>query len=239
MPYSSRVRLRATYMVRTGAARILAVVAALVLAPALRAEPVWVTDQFEITLRTGPGNSYAITRMLPSGTQLELLEREAAEGYSRVATAGGTEGWVLTRYLMGEPSAREQLERLTRQLTSAQSEGSSLGAQLAAITGEYESAQAQIASLQREKQNLEAELARIKQTAANVLAIDAQNKDLQQKLTDAEIRASTLEQENRDLRAQTTRNWFLAGGLVMLVGIVLGLWLPRMRVQRRSRYDRL
>lgn len=226
-------------MVRTGAARILAVVAALVLAPALRAEPVWVTDQFEITLRTGPGNSYAITRMLPSGTQLELLEREAAEGYSRVATAGGTEGWVLTRYLMGEPSAREQLERLTRQLTSAQSEGSSLGAQLAAITGEYESAQAQIASLQREKQNLEAELARIKQTAANVLAIDAQNKDLQQKLTDAEIRASTLEQENRDLRAQTTRNWFLAGGLVMLVGIVLGLWLPRMRVQRRSRYDRL
>ncbi len=226
-------------MVRTGAARILAVMAALVLAPALRAEPVWVTDQFEITLRTGPGNSYAITRMLPSGTQLELLEREAAEGYSRVATAGGTEGWVLTRYLMGEPSAREQLERLTRQLTSAQSEGSSLGAQLAAITGEYESAQAQIASLQREKQNLEAELARIKQTAANVLAIDAQNKDLQQKLTDAEIRASTLEQENRDLRAQTTRNWFLAGGLVMLVGIVLGLWLPRMRVQRRSRYDRL
>ncbi|HEX7062721.1 MAG TPA: TIGR04211 family SH3 domain-containing protein [Woeseiaceae bacterium] len=227
-------------MVRTGAARILAAAAACsVLAPALRAEPVWVTDQFEITLRTGPGNAYAITRMLPSGTQLELLEREAAEGYSRVTTTGGTEGWVLTRYLMDEPSAREQLERLTRQLTSAQSEGSSLGTQLAAITGEYESAKAQIASLQREKQNLQAQLAQIRQTAANVLAIDAQNKDLQQKLTDAEIRASTLEQENRDLRAQTTRNWFLAGGLVMLVGIVLGLWLPRMRVQRRSRYDRL
>jgi SH3 domain protein len=219
--------------------RSLAVAAAgCLLAVAVNAEPVWVSDQFEVMLRTGPSNSHAITRMLPSGTQLELLERDAEEGYSRVATAGGTEGWVLTRYLMDEPPARQQLERLTRQLASAQTEGSSLGAQLAAITGEYESAQARIASLEREKQALQAELDRIKEASADVLAVDAQNKDLRQRLTDTEIRVGILEQENRELRTQTKRNWFLAGGLVMLVGIVLGLWLPRIRWQRRSRYDR-
>ncbi|HZD52030.1 MAG TPA: TIGR04211 family SH3 domain-containing protein [Woeseiaceae bacterium] len=204
----------------------------------LRAEPVWVSDQFEVTLRTGPSTSHSISRVLPSGTELELLEREAAEGYSRVATPDGAEGWILTRYLMNEPSARQQLERLTSQLTNARSEGSSLGSQLAAITGEYDTAKAQIASLQREKQTLQAELEEIKRTSANVLAIDRQNKDLQQRLTDAEIKVSTLEQENRDLQTQTKRNWFLAGGLVMLVGIILGLWLPRIRWQKRSRYDR-
>lgn len=208
------------------------------LAAGVGAEPVWVSDQFEVTLRTGPSTSHAITRMLPSGTQLELLERDVQDGYSRVTTTGGTEGWVLTRYLMGEPSARQQLEQLTRQLTDAQSSGSSLGARLAAITGEYESAKAQIASLQRDKQALQTELDEVKQASTNVLAIDRQNKDLRQQLTDAEIKVSILEQENRELQNQTTRNWFLAGGLVMLVGIVLGLWLPRVRWQKRSRYER-
>ena len=73
------------------------------------AESVWVSDQFEIMLRTGPSTSNAIQRMLGSGTELESLETDAESGYSRVTTSGGTEGWVLTRYLMGEPPAREQL----------------------------------------------------------------------------------------------------------------------------------
>jgi SH3 domain protein len=204
----------------------------------LRAEPVWVSDQFEVTMRTGPSTSNAITRMLPSGAQLELLERDAEEGYSRVITDGGTEGWVLTRYLMNEPSAREQLQRLTAQLTDAQSAGNSLGSQLAAISGEHQTAKAQISSLQREKQALQTELAEIKRTASDALAIDRQNKDLRQQLTDAEIKVSILEQENRQLTSQTTRNWFLAGGLVLLVGVILGLWLPRIRWQKRSRYER-
>jgi hypothetical protein len=30
----------------------------------------------------------------------------------------------------------------------------------------------------------------------------------------------------------------MAGALVLLFGILLGIWLPRIRWQRRSRYDR-
>ena len=52
------------------------------------------------------------------------------------------------------------------------------------------------------------------------------------------LRADTLEQENRELTSQTTRYWFMTGALVLLVGIILGIWLPRVRWQRRSRYDR-
>ena len=57
-------------------------------------------------------------------------------------------------------------------------------------------------------------------------------------LTAAQIRADTLEQENRALASQTKRYWFMAGALVLLVGVLLGIWLPRIRWQRRSRYDR-
>ena len=176
--------------------------------------------------------------MVSSGMQLEVLERDGDSGYSRVRTPGGTEGWVLTRYLMNEPSAREQLETLTSDLTNANSRGTSLGSQLTAIKGEYDSANRSIETLEREKAVAEKELADIRRTAANVLGINEQNKSLLDQLATAQIRADTLEQENHQLSSQTTRYWFMSGGLVLVVGVILGLWLPRIRWQRRSGYDR-
>jgi len=213
-------------------------VATSLMATDVLAESAWVTDQFEITLRSGPSTSNAIQRMLASGAEVEVLETDRDNGYTRVRTPGGTEGWVLTRYLMNEPAAREQLAALTSQLTNAASQGSSLNTQLSAIRGEYDSATKRIATLEREKGKLESELAEIKKTAANVLAINNQNKDLREQLAAEEIRVATLEQENRQLTSQTTRYWFMSGALVLVVGMALGLWLPRIRWQRRSRYDR-
>jgi SH3 domain protein len=207
-------------------------------AAAARAEPAWVSDQIEVTLRTGPSTSNAITRMLRSGTQIEIVERDEDTGYSRVRTSTGSEGWVLTRYLMNEPPARQQLERLTSQLNTATTEGSGLGSQLTAIKSQYDEATATIAALERDKANLETELNEIKQTAANTIEIDRQNRDLRQQLADAEIKVSILQQENESLSGQTTRNWFLAGALVLFVGVIMGLWLPRIRWQKRSRYER-
>jgi len=202
------------------------------------AQSAWVTDQFEITLRSGPSTSNAIQLMVSSGTRLEVIERDADSGYTHVRTQGGTEGWVLTRYLMNEPAAREQLARLTSQLSSEASRGSSLNAQLGTIRSEYESAPRRIETLEREKSEVEEELAEIKQTSANVLSINSQNKQLREQLAAEEIRVATLEQENRELSSQTTRYWFMSGALVLVVGMILGLWLPRIRWQRRSRYDR-
>ncbi|MGH8221556.1 MAG: TIGR04211 family SH3 domain-containing protein [Woeseiaceae bacterium] len=205
---------------------------------AARAEPAWVSDEFEIMLRTGPTTRNAIQLMLGSGTRLEVLANDPETGYSRVRTAGGTEGWVLTRYLMGEPAAREQLQQLTSELTSASERGSSLGSQLNSVKSEYDNATRRIATLEREKETLQNQLDEIRRTAANVLAIDEQNKNQRQQLADAEIRVSTLEQENETLTRQTNRNWFLSGAGVLFGGLLIGLLLPKLRLQRRSRYER-
>jgi len=205
----------------------------------VQAETVWVSDQFEIMLRTGPSTSNAIERMLGSGTELESLQTDADSGYSRVRTGAGTEGWVLTRYLMGEPPAREQLIRLSSQLTNANAQGSSLGSQLTSIKTEFDASQRRISDLEKERDQLQSELAEIKRTAANVLAIDSQNKNLRQRLTDSEIEVSVLEEENASLTAQSSRYWFIAGALVLFGGVIIGLILQRMKFQKRSRYDRL
>lgn len=201
-------------------------------------EPVWVSDQFEIMLRTGPSTNNAIELMVNSGTELEFLEEDVESGYSRVMTSGGTEGWVLSRYLMGEPGAREQLVTLTQQLNVASTEGTSMGSQLSSITAEYEAANNRISALERDKAETQVEIDKIRRTAANVLAIDEQNMNLQQKLTDVEMTMSILEQENESLGSQTTRNWFITGALVLLGGVLIGLILPRMRWHKRSGYER-
>ena len=211
----------------------------LLFSAAALAETVWVSDEFEIMLRTGPSTSNAIERMLSSGTELDVLETDADSGYSRVRTVAGTEGWVLSRYLMPEQPARDQLLRLTGQLTNANARGSTLGSQLDAIRAEQARAESRIGELETERDQLQSELNEIKRKSAGVLAIDSQNQDLRLQLTDAEMKVSVLEQENESLGAQKARYWFITGALVLAGGILLGLILPRIKFQRRTRYDRL
>ncbi len=127
---------------------------------------------------------------------------------------------------------------LTRRLTSANAAGGSLTSQLEAIKGEYDDATRQISTLEREKRQLEEELAEVKRTSANVLTINNQNKELRDELESARIQSDTFEQQNRELTSQTTRYWFMTGAMVLVIGMALGIWLPRIRWQRRSRYDR-
>ena len=201
----------------------------------LRAAPAWVSDVFEITLRTGPSSDNVILMVVPSGTELTILEEEG--GYTRVQTLGGTEGWVLTRYLMDEPSAREKLGGMVEKLANSQAYGESMAAELDEIRAEYDDMTRALNDLQKDKMSLESELREITDKAANVIAIDSQNVDLQQKLTAAEININFLEDEKDRLLNQSDRKWFFIGALVLLGGIFLGLVLPYMKFQRRTRYD--
>jgi len=200
--------------------------------------PAWVSDEFEITLRSGPSTTNSIQLMVGSGTRLEVLERNSESGYARVRTSSGTEGWVLSRYLMNQPSARDQLEALAGKLTGNNTQGTSLNSQLAAVRDGYNSAKRQISMLENEKSALESELAEIRRAAADVLGINEQNKNLMDELATEKMRADTLQQQNRQLSSETTRYWFMSGALVLLVGVLLGIWVPRIRWQRRSGYDR-
>ena len=203
----------------------------------VQAETRYVTDKFEITLRSGPSGSHSIQRMVKSGTTLEELERDPDNGYSKVRTTGGTEGWVLSRYLMGEPAARAQLESLSSELTNTTTKGNNIRSQVDAIKHQLDNAAKRVAMLERENKKLGNELTEIKQVAANTLAINSQNKELRQRLTKVESQKNTLLQENYVLSTRKERDWFVAGALVLSAGVIIGLILTRIRWRKRSRYD--
>ena len=239
MAYSLGTVVRNILMIKKSDWRcIAALLASSITYSSVLAAPVWVSDVFEITLRTGPSSGNVILLMVPSGTELTVLEYDEQSGYARVQTTGGTEGWVLSRYLMDEPAARDQLDAVAKQLASTEAHGENIGLELATINEEYDKIIGSLQKLEQDNVRLESEIREITEKAGNVIAIDRQNNELQQKLTGAEIQINVLEEEKNSLLNQSSRKWFFVGALVLFGGVLLGLIFPHLKFRGRARYDR-
>ena len=201
------------------------------------AEKRYASDQVEVLLRTGPSHQHAIVRMLKSGDAVELLERDKAKGYSRVRAKGGSEGWVLSRHLMAEPSARELLEDLSLQISGAESKVDGPGAQASLIRLEFETLTKQIVAVEKDNQVLQEDLINIRQTAANAIALESQHQEMLQQNTVMEAKLVELEKENATLSSHIQRDWFYAGAIVLFTGLLLGLLIPRVQWRKRSRFS--
>jgi len=198
------------------------------------AETRYVTDQFKITLRSGESTGHSILKMLPSGSALELLGTNADTGYSQVRTADGKTGFVLTRQLMHEPSARDRLARAEKRLHELQDEPGRLSARLASLQDEHQKLTDAFAQLQKAKGNLEQELVSIRRTSANAVRIAEERDQLRQSLATMTREIEEVKQQNLDLTNDSTQRWFLIGAGVLVAGIILGLILPHLRFQRRK-----
>jgi SH3 domain protein len=198
------------------------------------AETRYVSDQLEITLRTGTSTQNTIIRMLPSGTRLETLEVDEASGYTRVRGPNGVEGWVLTRYLMNQPAARDQLAAANSRVQSLTAQVTELTEQVETLRKERDALGAERSGLGAELGDVQTELERIRRASASALELDKANRELRTRLAAAEQAGDGLRAEISELKRNTQRDWFLAGAGVLVLGLILGLVLPRMRMRRRS-----
>lgn len=199
----------------------------------------WVSEELEVDMRRGQGTRYAITRMLPSGTRVELLETDTKTGYSRIRTPSGAEGWVLSRFLQSQQPARLRLPEVEARHQALQQRHAELSDEVSALRTERDELKSEAERLRKSGEALEKELAEIREMSASTLEIAEENRLLSARAETAEQRAAELETRNRDLTEQGRRGWFLAGAGVLLVGLLLGLVLPRVRWKKKSGWDRL
>src|SRR5690606_14225153 len=133
-------------------------------------------DQLIVPLRTGPSIRNAITRNLPAGTTVEVLERDEESGYSRVRLPDrGTEGWLETQYLVAEPIARDRLAAAERSLETARSRTAELEREVEGLTAELEAARAALDAARASSGDLREELADVRSASANAIAIRDEN----------------------------------------------------------------
>ncbi len=198
----------------------------------------YVTDEFRAALRTGDSNQHRIISFLSSGTRVEVLEQNSDSGFARIRTASGAEGWVLINDLQATPIARERLANAEQEMARQRSTAAQLREQNKALGDEKAALEKQVAELTGARDKLDRDLTQVRHTSANALALDDENTSLRNQLSRLESEHQLLQHENQVLQDRTARDWFIVGAGVVLLGILIGLIIPKIRWQRKSQWNR-
>ncbi len=192
----------------------------------------YVAPSSEVPLRTGTNNTKKIVAVLKDGTKVELLNEEGAWAYVR--TAGGREGWILKRYLTEEPPPRMLLERLTKRNQKLLESYKTLKEQLNNLSKTGSKCNQKLAACMVSKQKLTNDFAALKREASNVIETRKLLAETQKQLQVANAERIKLKQRLSSLEANVAIKWFLAGGGVLLVGWILGIFTTKRRKRRPS-----
>lgn len=210
---------------------------ALVLVSTAWAEPVrYVSDDLGLPMRSGKGLQHKILKLVPSGTRVEVLEVSEADGYTRIRIPEGGEGWVLSRYLMDGPGAKDQLARAQRRLERLGTEAEARKTELEETRQSLEENRARVAELETANAELSTEVEHLRAVAAEPIRLSEENAALGSRLEETQTRIDTLEQENRQLRNDSLKLWFALGAGVSIGSLILGLVITRIP-WRRNRWD--
>jgi SH3 domain protein len=177
-------------------------------------------------MRRGPSTGHRILHAgLPAGTALEVLAEDKAAGFTQVRTPNGTEGWVPTQYLVDQPVAKDRLAVATKRVQTLEAELKSLRANLQEARGTRSEAERNNSQLSKQTEQLQAELAEIRRVSATSIAHYEENKQLKAQLQEFQTQNTQLTERVRQLERNATLRWLLAGGGLVLLGLILGAWI--------------
>ncbi|CAB5090160.1 hypothetical protein D3OALGA1CA_5828 [Olavius algarvensis associated proteobacterium Delta 3] len=203
----------------------------LIMVPAhLLAQTNYITDEFRITMRTGPGTDHKIITMLKSGQQVELIMED--EEWSMVATPNGTEGWVLSRFLTTNPPSRLELSELKLKKAQSEDQNTQLVDENRRLTEENKTMRAELEKGQAAYTTLKETYDTLKRDSADFLKLKKDHQLASAELAEKTKRVAALEEHSRRLELNSTIKWFLAGAGVLVLGFIIGFSTKRQR--RRS-----
>ncbi|WP_164743779.1 TIGR04211 family SH3 domain-containing protein [Saccharospirillum alexandrii] len=194
----------------------------------------WLIDELWVNVRTGAGDQFRILKTIPSGTRMETLQDEPQNGYYNVRTEEGIEGWIPERFVQEEPTAELQLEalvaerdRLQEQVTELDERYTSLLADRGDVTGELD-------TLRSENQRLTTELREITQISEDAINLDQRNQQLSEENASLRNELDVARQNLANTRETRESRMLIAGGSLIVIGLIMGVLLPKVRSKRRD-----
>lgn len=194
----------------------------------------YITDEFEVTMRSGTSTSNNIIRMLKSGQNVKILEEDLASKYSLVETGDGKTGYVLSRYLVEGSSARKQLEKLKVKDTKQKERITTLKAELKGLEQALNNERTDNSQLKQTLQVSEDELSHVKDVSENTLSILDDNNRLKGIEQDLRTDKRQLSEENASLKDSTKIDWFIRGAAVSLIAFLLGIAVTRVSWKKKD-----
>ncbi|MDC7862811.1 TIGR04211 family SH3 domain-containing protein [Pantoea ananatis] len=187
------------------------------LAPAHADEKRYVSDELSTWVRSGPGDQFRLLGKLNAGEEVQLLQTNDATKYGQVRDAEGRTVWIPLSQLSENPSLRTRVPQLEQQVKD-------LTAKLANIDNSWNQRTAEMRN-------------KVASSDSVINGLKEQNQKLKNELIVAQKKVSAANVQLDDKQRTIIMQWFMYGGGVLGVGLLLGLLLPHM-VPRRKKNDR-
>lgn len=219
----------------------------------LRAETVYITDSLLVGLHEEKSIDSAILKVLPTGTPLEVIEREDESVNVRDTT--GALGWVSNSYLissdpnkngsMDSSAAQERIRALETELQNAKMQNDGTGQdpiknadEIVKLKAENESLKQQTKSDKLKSGELQANLAELR----NQISQTGNNHQFTDKIKLLTDTNTQLEDDIKQLQAgskstesaiDSIYNLLIASGITLLIGLLVGIIIMISREKRR------
>lgn len=178
--------------------------------PAFSAD--YITENLNTYMRKGAGDQYKISGTVQAGEKVTVLDRK--ERYTLVRDSKGREGWVLSSEISQTASPKDLIPQLQQQVQDLSLKLKNVDSDWQQRTAEMQRRTQQASEQSNELIEVNAQLKR------EIEVLKNKNRDLET-MQDAEKREIIIQ-------------WFIYGGSVLGVGLLLGLLIPFILPRRRN-----
>ena len=200
----------------------------------LAATQKYITDEFEVTMRSGTSTANDILRLLKSGEAVSVLEEDLDTQYSFVELDDGKKGYILNRYLVSNRSSKYRLEQLEIKAAEQQEANAILQFEIKNLQTDLEKEQSDGSSAKAALLATENELTRVKNASQNTLSIVDENDELKSIVDNLVKNNAILNKKNSTLKDSSNMDWFIRGAGVSLAAFVLGILITRIRWRKKE-----
>ena len=195
----------------------------------------YVRDSITLPLRQTQSVESAIVHPgVSSGTILTIVKEDSGSGFTRVRTTDGFEGWIASRHLIVEPTARMQLDKLNTELDNLRKTNVRLEQEQANVPTDQRLAAQQLTQLRSDNTRLQEELQTLQQAPDNAIQLAQENIEL--KKSNTAMQTQLVESNKAITELQRAQNYtlFREGALAVIAGAILTALIPRLKPKKRS-----
>lgn len=181
---------------------------------AAAAEIRYISDDLITYLRGGPSDNHRITGAINAGEKVQLVSVNNDTKYAQITDAKGRTAWIPLSQLSTEPSLSEKVPALEQQVKD-------LTDKLANIDSSWNQ---RTAEMQQKVSSSDGIINELKQ----------ENQKLKEDLAAARKSVSDISLQLDDKQRTIIQQWFMYGGGVAGLGLLLGLILPHLIPRRKK-----
>jgi SH3 domain protein len=184
----------------------------------------YVTDTSKIPLRSNPGYKYKIIRMLKPGSKVTISEVND-DGWAKVVyqyKGNSIDGWMPSIVLQNIPIAKHRLQKEITKTSAIEKKYNQLKVEMDALTNRHDEINRDLTNIKTENFQLENELNNLKAISGKSIEMNKQNAEYTVKIQKLNSENAILKERVSEAEDIVQRQWFLTGGGVLLLGLLLG-----------------